>query len=410
MTPSLTLNFEESPPDQPIFDSNIEHRYVSGSSIEVQHSSPMPVPGSAAQTELYKIFPSPGDLPAGTIPDTPGPLQRAFDRDPANHVHWQNASPTSMEGCVPSAPVLTPLPGTTLTLEDFNPAFVALPPSVASSIVQIGQENPSYFDILINEQSIMDPMHDVELRASGVDGLNGLACIKLAANYGDTDDNGTFASTDTNLHTTIANNGNVEELRREYGDSKLQDTVCTLKVTQHQRTLALRPKQQNSDTQSRVRKDSAFNKDWDTSSNQFSAITMPEIIPEHRIPSQSRQVGNTARSSLSSFLNEGYKGTGDEDIPTANIVWDSLADSPHYVPRKNTWSPHSSLYDGTGYGDDDIAPTIPTRKADYGMKSVCPQFRPHSIIVSPPLLVEGDGPSKEIFTQPLKYEPYSEYV
>lgn len=380
----------------------MRHRSVSGSSLDVQHSSPMSVPSSARQRN-FNVFPMRTEIPAGTIPDTPGPLQRAFDRDPANHASWRDASPTPMER--PPTPMLTPLPGTNLSLEEFNTAL-ALPPSVATSLIQTGQANPGYFDIPVHEQPQICNNYGVEFDNDDADVLNGLACLKLAAKH----DDKTEASSGIDPYVTVADHGRAEEKRREYEHSELRDSVCTPRVPQHQRTLVLRPKQQTEDLQGRVRKDSAIAEDWDASSNRLLVTKTQETSPKRVVPSQREEVRIASKSSALVSPDEGYRRTDDENSPSENLAyteWESPSKSRYYV---NTWGQHTGLYDGTGYGDDGTSPTTPD-EPDEGTKDVSMQLGPRSMMDSPSFSIDGDAPAKKMFTRaPTCQDAYAEYV
>jgi hypothetical protein len=71
------LNFQRSPPSQPLFDLK---RKDSISSLEVQHSSPIPIPSADNQSARCH---APSVIPDGTIPDSPAPLQKILDNDQA---------------------------------------------------------------------------------------------------------------------------------------------------------------------------------------------------------------------------------------------------------------------------------------------------------------------------------------
>lgn len=99
-------------------------------------------------------------------------MQRAFNRDVANRVPWESASPTPAERYVPLTPVLTPLPGTNLSAGDIDPELVPLPPSVNPSMVYLGSGSPGYFDIPVDAQA-------------GVDGREVFHCEGLPTHYQD---------------------------------------------------------------------------------------------------------------------------------------------------------------------------------------------------------------------------------
>lgn len=422
MSPSLALlNFEQSPSDKPMFDLTMHQRSASGSSLEVHHSSPMTVPDSARQMTPYNIFPASTDLPAGTVPDTPGPMQRAFNRDPVNHAPWQYASPTPMERYAPSTPVLTPLPGTNLSIGDVDPELVPLPPSVNPSTVRLGHDNPGYFDTPVDEQPQMD----------STDMLNGLACLKLADQHNDTLGAQSKPPSDVAAETPVGHRGTAKERRHQYEDAKLQDTVNTLDIPQdrtrphrrtqqvkdlqenvrvlgvpkHHQVLPLRPKQQDEDLQDRVRKDSCINEDWETCSGVHLTSMASESVHGNR---NQNLVCETSPSSIYSTFAPPKKSHGtvdgnDSPVDFAYIVWESPNGQRQRSAPENTWGRHTGLYDGTGYGDDSV-PSTP-REPDEGIQDV------HLKAWSAPLSVDGGCSGQKISNRPSRDEdPYPESV
>lgn len=118
--PSLILNFEVSPPDQPMFEPTREAS--SSSSIDVRHSSPIAVPASAKQAvcNFHSTPPGPPFI-VGTMPDSPAPLRKpSVQESILNHAitGTPDASPSSVDADRAVDPLPTPMPGTTLSLED----------------------------------------------------------------------------------------------------------------------------------------------------------------------------------------------------------------------------------------------------------------------------------------------------
>jgi hypothetical protein len=67
-------NFHQSPPGQPMFNLK---RNDSISSLEVQHSSPVPIPSTDKHLTPSSV------IPDGTIPDSPAPLRKILDQEQA---------------------------------------------------------------------------------------------------------------------------------------------------------------------------------------------------------------------------------------------------------------------------------------------------------------------------------------
>jgi hypothetical protein len=112
----------------------------------MHHSSPLSVPGSARNATTFNVPSALSDLPAGTLPESPAPLQIALDMETADSSSLRSVPPTPMFNFAANAPMLTPMPGTNLSLDGFNPAIVVHSPPV-NSTPQTSQEPPSYFDI-----------------------------------------------------------------------------------------------------------------------------------------------------------------------------------------------------------------------------------------------------------------------
>lgn len=416
MSPSLALlNFEQSPSDKPMFDLTMHRRSVSGSSLEVHHSPPMTVPGSARQATPYNIFPPVTDLPAGTIPDTPGPMQRAFNRDPANYATWRNASPTPFENYAPSTPVLTPLPGTNLSVGDIDPELVPLPPSANPSTVHLGRSAPGYFDIPVDEHPQMD----------NADVLNGLACLKLAGDHDNAPgDQQSTSSHNPSADAPIGRRGTAEEMRHQYEDAKLQDTVNKLEIPQdrtralkhqqqardlpenvrtlgvprHHQVLPLRLKQQDGSLQDPFRKDSRNSDDWETCSGERSTAMASEDSLHRRNP---HKTCTSSSSSVYSAAPPPAKGKeadhGDNASPEfAYVVWNSPSGLREAPAPESSWGGHTNLYDGTGYGGDS-SPSTP-REPDEGIDDI------HLKTWSAPLSVDGARSGNEKSNQPSSSE------
>lgn len=407
MSPSLALlNFEQSPSDKPMFDLAVHHRSVSGSSLEVHHSSPMTVPGSARQATPYNIFPPAVDLPAGTVPDTPGPMQRAFDRDPANHLPWQITTPTPVERYTPSTPVLTPLPGTKLSIGDVDPELVPLPPSLDPSTVHLGHSTPGYFDIPVDEDPRMDD----------ADVLNGIACLKLADDHSSASEDPRRSSHHHIADAPVGRHGTAEEMRLRYEDTKLQGTVDTLELPQdrtrahrrqqqtmelqenirtlgapkHHQMLLLRLRQQDGGMQDPVRKDSCASEDWETCSGERSKAMASVYSLHDRNPYQTRTPSSSSGFSTALPPAEGKRADHGDDAPPdfSYVVWDSPTEFREAPAPKNTWGGHIGLYDGTGYGDDS-GPSTP-REPDEGIHDS------HLKASSVPLSVDGARSGEEV--------------
>ncbi|KAF1947769.1 hypothetical protein EJ02DRAFT_507587 [Clathrospora elynae] len=92
----LVLDFEESPPGQPMLDINTKSptsslivHASSPAPVPIHHSSPVPVP--VKQEDPFSTPVDPSVIPAGTVPTSPAPLQKVLDMDPTQ----ESPSPAS---------------------------------------------------------------------------------------------------------------------------------------------------------------------------------------------------------------------------------------------------------------------------------------------------------------------------
>ncbi|KAJ8112048.1 hypothetical protein OPT61_g5497 [Boeremia exigua] len=387
--PSLALlNFEQSPSDKPMFELNLHERSVSGASLEVQHSSPITVPGSGRKTTLYSVVGhSASDLPSGTIPDTPGPMQRAFIRDIANEVTWQHANLTPLESHIPSTPVLTPLPGTNLSVGDVDPELIPLPPSVNASMVQISPEVPGYFDLPVHEQ----------LNMNKADMLNGLAYLKLADEYNRDANKENDGSDTTRTNSCPGPHSPPMKTRHEPESVELNDTtnalgtaqdqtwalrckqqandsdaVNDLDLSQHHHSLPFRLKQNEEGVYEQNKKQVVINEGSETRSDRRTVDKISEQT--HECPNQPKFTGNPADSATSGFPPDTIGGCK-SPVNFAYIVLENPKEHRLSIAQENTWGEHTGLYDGSGYGKESSGPATPG-EPDEGTKDVHRQPSP----------------------------------
>ncbi|KAF2687042.1 hypothetical protein K458DRAFT_401647 [Lentithecium fluviatile CBS 122367] len=153
--PSLALNFEVSPPDQPMF---AVRKTSSSSSMFVHRSSPISVPPSAKQpAPAFNTPPGLSAFTVGTMPESPAPLQRASVQEAilsgAADTVLVGESPSSVTGC--ADPLPTPMPGTNLPLDDCGaPAIVVSSPSAPSMLANVAHagNNEDYFSVKAPEK------------------------------------------------------------------------------------------------------------------------------------------------------------------------------------------------------------------------------------------------------------------
>ncbi|KAF2852326.1 hypothetical protein T440DRAFT_40474 [Plenodomus tracheiphilus IPT5] len=293
MRNSLALNFTESPPGQPMFDLSRSRRSMS-SSVIVQHSSPVTVPSSSRQETPYSVSVGPSVLPAGTVPTTPGPFQKALEQDTASKTPSPVFSPM-LELDSTNELIPTPMPGTNLAFEDIHPDIVLGPSSVKSP-----KEHPGYFDILVED--IREKLIDFD---------------------------------DSQYHCEAARRASAEALK---------DLIYNLKPTTSEapdaeklHTLRRKPTF-NCQKTDRI----GLELSVEGSANDGPTEEAPMDGIEHIVWEEENAPAVTATPDMK------YTLTTDE-LPTGHSTEDNEAESDD---RLQAWHTHPGLYDGSGYGGE----------------------------------------------------------
>jgi len=132
--PSLALNFEVSPPDQPMF-APATRKLSAASDIKIHHSSPITVPLTSRNDHpMTHRTPFPTDFAVETVPKSPTPLQTMSVHEVIISKAEENSSPPAFDVTVAVDPMPTPMPGTNLPLEDIvAPEIMVTSPSCLSS-------------------------------------------------------------------------------------------------------------------------------------------------------------------------------------------------------------------------------------------------------------------------------------
>ncbi|KAJ4349811.1 uncharacterized protein N0V89_008430 [Didymosphaeria variabile] len=148
--PSVSLSFEASPADVPMFGPMT--RTTSGScSLRVHRSSPITVPMASREATIMDqdldqgTQTALGYLPTGTVPDSPAPLQRASVQEAIiSNAMRESRFSASSDLEIFGNPLPTPMPGTNLPLEVVAaPGIMITSPSAPS---MQANDQPGYFD------------------------------------------------------------------------------------------------------------------------------------------------------------------------------------------------------------------------------------------------------------------------
>ena len=277
-------------------------------------------------------------MPAGTLPESPTPFQIALDMDATDSGPLRSIPPTPMLDFAANAPMPTPMPGTNLSLEDVNPTIIVHSASVASNTTQTPQEPPSYFDIPCNNHIITQHADSTTATACNTAALN--RSYRVGA-----------AGVHDKRNTPSPGPSIVSDLSAQSPETSPVDCSGDIFPLNH----------------SRARE------------NHGSETSNEPGHCNYRTLRYRRANGTVAERSI--FLQSdgeprqdmrSESDTGDYDY----TAWDGMSTttgtsgSNGLQRRRSTWSRHTGLYDGTGYGDETPLTSEPGSPSDGGASDV----------------------------------------
>jgi hypothetical protein len=330
--PSLALNFEQSPPDQPMFDLQQRRRSVS-SSVAAHHSSPLSIPIPAKQEgQLTASAAQCSAIPPGTIPDPPNPLQLTLDKDTLQCFTTSNYSPEQLQTDIVARPCTAPMPGTNVGfIEDDLDEVSSSSKGNGSSLPEVS----SYFGMPVTDNA--DNM-DLGDTISEAQQLADMATLPTS-----------FTSTTAGRGVMdIAALDEVEKARllgnRVHRRDSPNEAEDNGRVAQH-------PQVSGAGMHATAR-NGRQSTELDPSNQYYSPIDIehivfedyvardnmdPQLVPEAHVIAQAQAQMNLQRQAqMWSESNHQQHAVDNTNVQRAN----------------NEWGTHGSLYDGTGYGDE----------------------------------------------------------
>jgi hypothetical protein len=337
---SLALNFRESPPGQPMFGALQRKRSIS-SSLVVQHSSPVPIPTSFTEDYTTNSITAHHFVPAGTVPDSPGPLQKALERDLRLSPNVTDPSPVHPQTGDDAELLSTPMPGTNISYNhnDLNgSAPLSHGPEVLLS--HISSETSDYFDMPIAANSAHTELISVEDGA--VQRTNTPALWKHL--------DGTTLDGDASAPI-----GSSREITTDLHDGQASrcDSLVTGKDLSHT---------ERDEPVTNAEFEPAVNFQPHGNEMRPAEDSPSSINIEHIVFEESPEVNTTKHQSAQQVyvirqaeaqmdLQMQALQVDPKHNSTAHEIQTSTADGMDSVPAPNTWGTHGSLYDGTGYGE-----------------------------------------------------------
>jgi hypothetical protein len=341
--PSLALNFEESPPDQPMFNFSRPHRRSDSSSMEVHQSSPVPIPTPAQQdNQMHAMVTQPCDLPAGTVPNSPTPFRLALESDLKRFGNTQKPSPVRSQVGESAAPLPTPMPGT-------NIGFSADDLASDSLKLTSSQEGSSYFDVPVadkSDQTQLTGAVDEIQQSANIPALQDSLADRPTTDHNSMGPAPSKEAEQAPLHGTgirrcdpsVEIGGNNHALQHLHAPSSGADRVAYSTIRRHE---------------------------VGSSDQSYSSMDIEHVVFEDfPIPNVAdRQPAEETDETAQAEAKMGPRRQA--QLCTPAYYQPRTAEYALPEPAPNAWVTHKSLYDGTGYRDDSssISPTPPTTSA-----------------------------------------------
>ncbi|KAI0579587.1 hypothetical protein TUN199_02054 [Pyrenophora tritici-repentis] len=335
---SLVLDFQESPPGQPIFD--LSHKEYPSSGFDIRHSSPVPVPAPNKQSLRSPVELS--AIPNGTVVSSPAPIRKILDLD-----NNTEDSPSRVFGScrVPSmimlkatAPVKNPLSDMLRAAADHY-----LVPTIDA------QEKP------MSSESIAET---IELRQTNSNTESWSAWSEYRRGLLDEFDEKSPPKDEVPIEASkeTANNEAVEVLDKQEDGADARPNATALDLLrQKQRANIYRRADGKRQMQVRLTNADIGNADGFDRQDENEVVSAgrdEDFTAAEKIVSN---MGVFVRDDEILVKAEGMELTPDEAhaagrIP-AYVDIDLESSSPEELGKRgSSWGAHTGLYDGTGYG------------------------------------------------------------
>jgi hypothetical protein len=325
------LNFERTRPGQPMF--GVLQRKHSSSSLNVHHSSPVSIPTLGELDDLpTSVSVHAQELPQGTVPNTPAPLQMALERGPVMSGSHLDSKPVhSRVGNHAESPRTRPIFGTNPYHEDDG--TIGVQPSrveQGASLSGLIPESSSYFNI---------PVVDIHERPqSGSFDVEPNQKLRFAA-QGDYLIN-TMADECTSISDVVAV---AAKAGMHVSQSDRRDSMLAQCIHQDEKLSHSKIPVGGQYACDRCQ----FNER--ASMGQGSSPIGVEHIVFHEDP---EELAPGQMAAHQRYLHRQAQAQRDVQKRAANFNIESFPVlDMDTKPAQSTWGTHGSLYDGNGYGD-----------------------------------------------------------
>jgi hypothetical protein len=315
-----------------MFDISLRRRSVS-SSLVVHHSSPVPIPSKSQQDiQSRTMITPPCELPAGTVPKSPTPIQLILNKDPNKAAAVPSSIPVRPQMREVMEPLPTPMPGTNV---GFSKDDLTGDASSSKQNVMSFREGSSYFEFPVAHSS--NDAEDNELRHDAQRPA-GIAARQDSFTTSPTPDEGVmvFAALDEVEKARLQRKRTLPKIERVDESGSNSHCVQHLCPPESLADGTVNTK----DPETRV----------DPAEHCSSPIDIEHIVFEDcpdfpDVDAQSMHDA-AARAQAAGQLELQKQAQLQRDSESQELT----AGDGHSQPAPNAWGTHGSLYDGTGYG------------------------------------------------------------
>ncbi|KAH7088567.1 hypothetical protein FB567DRAFT_341924 [Paraphoma chrysanthemicola] len=278
---------------------DLQRRSSVSSSLDVHHSSPMAIPRPAQQAlPPYSVPVGPSEMPVGTVPTSPGPLQIALGNDTSQINGALEAARPDIQTHIAPESLPTPMPGTNFGFSQDE--LTGIPQSARAQPV-FAPDHVDYFNIPIPESS----------GRTSLSSMNGEAVHARPV----VRNSGGFANTQQQQILAVDGISNTVTV----------DDPSVHGIAEHNRN--------------------GPNVPFQGPEGELSPLDIDHVVYED-IRSGSPDRTQTTRPPKGDRRTDAKMGHQIQRQPQP-----SGTDALPLVASPGTWGTHGSLYDGTGYGD-----------------------------------------------------------
>jgi hypothetical protein len=306
----------------------LDRKSSSSSSLVVLHSSPVNIP-TPVRHESIRCAHLYG-LPEGTVPDSPGPLQKALERDSNRYSVVSDSSPAHSQFRGNPELTASPTPGTKLGVREYDSGeSPALSRGQEAELSMVLLEAASYFDTPMavhSTESNLDSVGRAAVQQKGAMTLEEILDDKIS------DEGASTMANQNELNWTVLHG---EHVYRHDSSVAVQNSSHT----DHNQTEDAESLESSVDGQ--TQRDEIKPMIQKTSPNNVEHIVFEDSTSSNTYHQPAHSVYLIRRPETQMSL----------EMQAHTLTASSSLHIIEPAPTLTAWGTHGSLYDGTGYGD-----------------------------------------------------------